>query len=167
MVFEAAKELSNDDRFVFLFIGGGKGKKAVDDFISNDEPGQVISLPYQALEKIKYSLSAADIHLVSMGAPMIGCVHPCKFYGSMSLAKPILYLGPSESHIGEIIEETGCGWQIDHGNSSELIEVIKAASSNPALTAIGEKGRQKIESSLSKKILCQQFSQAISPDTFE
>lgn len=164
---EAAKELSDDERFVFLFIGGGKGKKAVDDFISSEEPGQVLSLPYQPLEKIKYSLSAADIHLVSMGAPMIGCVHPCKFYGSMSLAKPILYLGPPDSHIGKVIRETGAGWQIDHDNPSELVEVIKAASSDQNLTTIGEKGRQKINSSLSKEILCQQFSQAISPDTFE
>ncbi|MDA7881478.1 glycosyltransferase family 4 protein [Akkermansiaceae bacterium] len=164
---DAARELADDDRFIFFFIGGGKGKKAVDDFIANKEPGQVLSLPYQPLDQIKYSLSAADIHLVSMGAPMIGCVHPCKFYGSMSLAKPILYLGPSDSHIGKVIEETSAGWQIDQGNTSGMVATIKVASSDPNLPLIGEKGRQKILSSLSKQHLCHQFSQAISPDQFE
>ena len=164
---DAAQALADDDRFVFLFIGGGKGKQAVDDFIASEKPGHVVSLPYQPLDQIKYSLSAANIHLVSMGSPMIGCVHPCKFYGSMSLAKPILYLGPSDSHIGQVIEETSAGWQIDHGETAEMIKVIKAASQDPALDSIGEKGRQKILSSLSKQQLCQQFCQAISPDLFE
>jgi len=164
---DAAEALASDERFVFLFIGGGKGKKAVDDFIASEKHGQVASLPYQPLDQIKYSLSAAHIHLVSMGAPMIGCVHPCKFYGSMSLAKPILYLGPSDSHIGQIIAETGAGWQIDHGDPAKMIEAIQAASQDPDLDSIGRKGRQKIQSSLSKQQLCHQFCQAISPKTFE
>ncbi|MCH1510024.1 MAG: glycosyltransferase family 4 protein [Akkermansiaceae bacterium] len=164
---DTAKALANDERFVFLFIGGGKGKQAVDDFIASKEPGHIVSLAYQPLDQIKYSLSAADIHLVSMGAPMIGCVHPCKFYGSMLLAKPILYLGPPDSHIGKIIEETDAGWQIDHGESAKMIEVIKEASQDPALDSIGEKGRKKILSSLSKQQLCIKFCQAISPDPFE
>ena len=98
---------------------------------------------------------------------MIGSVHPCKFYGSMSLAKPILYLGPSDSHIGKVIEETSAGWQIDHGNTSEMVATIKVASSDPNLPLIGKKGRQKVLSSLSKQHLCHQFSQALSPDLFE
>ena len=88
-------------------------------------------------------------------------------YKRQVLAKPILYLGPPDSHIGKIIEETGAGWQIDHGETGKMIEVIKIASQDPALDSIGEKGRQKILSSLSKQQLCNKFCQAISPDPFE
>ena len=68
---EAARALAEDPRIVFLFIGGGKGKAEVDHYIDIENSTNVISLPYQPLERIKYSLSAADIHLVSMGEAMI------------------------------------------------------------------------------------------------
>jgi len=160
----AARELADDDRIVFAFIGGGKAKQEVDDFIAADSPENVISLPYQPLDQIKYSLSAADVHLVSMGAPMIGCVHPCKFYGAMSLAKPVLYLGPTGSHIGEIIEEVNMGWQIDHGETNALVETIRKAAALPEseLQEVGNRGRAKILSTLGREHLCAEFCEAIS-----
>jgi len=81
---------------------------------------------------------------------MIGCVHPCKFYGAMSLAKPVLYLGPTGSHIGEIIEEVNMGWQIDHGETNALVETIRKAAALPEseLQEVGNRGRAKILSTL-------------------
>ena len=77
---------------VFLFIGGGNGKKQIDDFIEREHVENVRTLPYQPLDQIKYSLSAADVHLVAMGSEMVGIVHPCKVYGAMAVARPILLL---------------------------------------------------------------------------
>ncbi len=161
---KAAQELKDDERIIFAFVGGGKAKEEVNHFIEKEGPPNVISLPYQPLDQIKYSLSAADIHLVSMGEPMIGCVHPCKFYGAMSLAKPVLYLGPKGSHIGEVIEEAKMGWQIDHGETELLVQTIRdaAAMATPELQAIGDQGRAKILSSLSREHLCGEFCEVIS-----
>ena len=41
-----------------------------------------LSLPYQPIESLRYSLSAADVHLVTLGDEMVGIIHPCKVYGS-------------------------------------------------------------------------------------
>lgn len=68
-----------------MCIGGGNGKKEVDDKIAAGARN-ILSLPYQPLEEIKFSLSAADVHVVSMGDDMVGIVHPCKVYGAMTVA---------------------------------------------------------------------------------
>ena len=97
-----------------------------------------------------------------MGESMIGCVHPCKFYSSLSLAKPLLYLGPKKSHIGMIIDESNAGWRIDHGDLHSLVSTIQEAVNNPDLQEIGDCGREKILSELSREILCSRFCRIIS-----
>ncbi|MCI0688868.1 MAG: glycosyltransferase family 4 protein, partial [Sporichthyaceae bacterium] len=85
-VLDAALRLREEDPgLVFLFIGDGTGKKEVDDTIAEHRPENIRSLPYQPLDRIKYSLSAADVHLVVVGPREVGVRHPCKIYGAMAL----------------------------------------------------------------------------------
>ena len=41
------------------------------------------------------SLSSADLHVVVMGDPFVGIVHPCKVYNIRTLGIPYLYIGPA------------------------------------------------------------------------
>jgi colanic acid biosynthesis glycosyl transferase WcaI len=59
-------------------------------------------LPYQPLSELSGSLSAADLHVVLMGDPFVGLVHPCKIYNILKVGAPVLYIGPSPSHVTEI-----------------------------------------------------------------
>ena len=158
-LLEAALRLRDREDIIFIFIGGGMGKKEVEAVISEHRPNNIISLPYQPLDKIKYSLSAADIHLVAMGNEMVGCVHPCKAYGAMSLGKPILLIGPDPCHISELIATYQIGWQISHGNVEQAVKTIQQiVSCNPEILA--EKGRRAadaVQNTLSKAALCKQF----------
>jgi colanic acid biosynthesis glycosyl transferase WcaI len=61
---------------VFCFIGGGSEQAKVrESGLSN-----VKCLPYQPLNELSSSLSAADLHVVVMGEKFVGIVHPCKVY---------------------------------------------------------------------------------------
>ena len=166
-ILEASRRVEDDGRIRFLFVGGGKGKAVVEEFIAREKPRNVVSLPYQPLSEIKYSLSAADILLVSIGVPMVGCVHPCKFYGAMALAKPILLLGPEMSHVGDLLATHPVGWQLGHGEVDKAEEVIRACveSSEEALRRRGALGRQLIEEELSKEILCGRLCDVIASAT--
>lgn len=119
----AAGKLGREAEVRFLFIGGGKRKGEVDAAAREGGVTSLVSLPYQPMEKIRYSLSAADVHLISVGDAMVGCVHPCKFYSALALGKPILLLGPRRSHVGEILAEYPIGWQVDHGDVARMVEV--------------------------------------------
>ncbi len=151
-LLEAALHLKDHPKLVFMFIGGGKAKEPIDAAIAEHQPPNIRSLPYQPLDQIKYSLSAADVHIVAMGADMVGIVHPCKFYGAMALAKPVLLVGPSSCHIGEVLKEHDCGWAIDHDQvdaAEQLLRSLPDTAQNE-LDAKGQRGRAAIESTLSK-----------------
>lgn len=164
-LLEAAWQLRDDPRLVFLFIGGGAGKQAVDALIAERCPANIRSLPYQPLDQIKYSLSAADVHVVSMGNPMVGLVHPCKFYGAMALAKPVLLLGPAACHIGEVVQEHGCGWVVDHGDTDEAVRLLTSLPDLPAetLEEMGTAGRRLVEGAYGKAALVERFCDLFQP----
>ncbi|MDP4610667.1 MAG: glycosyltransferase family 4 protein, partial [Opitutales bacterium] len=142
-ILDAAEALKDDDRFVFAFIGGGKGKQAVEERITkmevdscslngesdsnNQQPttNNIISLPYQSLETIRFSLSAADLHIVSLGDNMSGIVHPCKIYGALSIGRPVLTLGPRESYLSDILN-TG-----DRSQKPEVSITAEITSTSP------------------------------------
>lgn len=160
---EAARRMQDDPRIVFLFIGGGTGKRAIDQFIATHDLGNLRTLPYQPLERLKYSLSAADVHLVVMGNEMVGIVHPCKVYGAMTVARPVLLLGPRRSHIGELLDEDHFGWQIDHGDVDAAVAKIQAIyATDPAKRAVmGQAGRSAIRNRLSMDTLCGRFCDVV------
>ena len=101
-LMSAAVELKTRDDIVFCFIGGGSEHAKVRDFAARHELGNLKCLPYQPLEELSGSLSAADMHVVVMGEPFVGIVHPCKVYNIMSVGAPILYIGPETSHITDL-----------------------------------------------------------------
>lgn len=135
-LLEAAELLRNDKRFVFAFIGGGKGKEVVEKRIHRIEykygpsSHSIQSLPYQPLEKICFSLSAADLHVVSLGDKMSGIVHPCKIYGVLRIDRPLIALCPEDSYLKDIFEKDTIGWTIRHGETANLIKVLLEAIEN-------------------------------------
>jgi hypothetical protein len=101
-VLEAAQRLRENAGIVFCFVGGGSEFRKVRDFAQAHHLRNIRSIPYQPLEKLSASLSAADLHLVVMGDPFVGIVHPCKVYNIRQLRIPFLYIGPEPSHVTEL-----------------------------------------------------------------
>lgn len=121
----AAERLRDEEGILFVFVGGGAGKAQVEEVVRSGKCPNVVSLPYQPMENLKHSLSAADVHAVTMGEDMVGIVHPCKFYGAMAIGKPVICFAPRESHLAELIEETWCGWRFDHGDVDGVVAKLR------------------------------------------
>jgi putative colanic acid biosynthesis glycosyltransferase WcaI len=158
-ILQAAAALRDDARLAFVFIGDGGQRAAVEEAIRRDRLERVLLLPYQPLAEIRYSLSAADTHLVSMGADMVGIVHPCKVYGAMAAARPVLYLGPRRSHVGELLERFDVGWQVEHGDVDGAVAVLREIAGAPAeaLAAPGARARAAVTAELSQARLLAAF----------
>ncbi len=158
-ILEAAKRLADDPSLVFLFIGGGLGKRRIDAFIEREGLSNVRTLPYQPLDLIRYSLSAADAHLVAVGDAMVGIVHPCKVYGAMAVARPILLLGPRQSHVGEMLERFDIGWQVDHDDVDGAVDRLRQMrqTEESVLAAMGQRARSAVEAQFSMKTLRGRF----------
>jgi len=137
----AAARLAQDPRFVFCFVGGGSEFRRIQQMIqeppaptlhsprSNAPRSNILCLPYQPLDQLAGSLSAADLHVVVMGDPFIGIIHPCKIYNILSTGAPVLYIGPSPSHVSETLASMNgtCCWSpVRHGDVDEAVAQIRA-----------------------------------------
>lgn len=221
-ILDAAEALKDDDRFVFAFIGGGKGKAVVDARINEWESGKVgkfesdtspsdlntfphspsskvgepshsraslVSLPYQPLDQIKFSLSAADLHIVSLGNNMSGIVHPCKIYGALSIGRPVLTLGPKESYLSDILEAGDrsqkpevsitaeitstsptdqpsakpVGWSVVHGDTDACVAALLAAADQTPVerVAMGQRAQRVATEQFSREDLVGTFLKTI------
>ena len=102
-LLQAALRLASHDEIVFCFIGGGSEYWKVQAFARAHDLNHFMFLPYQPLDKLAGSLSAADLQVVVMGDPFVGIVHPCKIYNILTVGVPFLYIGPQESHVTDIV----------------------------------------------------------------
>ncbi|MBL8292192.1 MAG: glycosyltransferase family 4 protein [Bryobacterales bacterium] len=126
-VLEAARLLSHREDIVFLFVGGGSGQDNVEEFAREHRLTNVRQLPYQPLETLPASLSAADLQVVSLGDPFRGIVHPSKIYNVLRLGVPFLYLGPMPSHVTELTPESAVNeWAFfaRHGDVDKVVDSI-------------------------------------------
>ena len=143
-------------RSEFVFVGGGIGKKEVERYIQEFGLRNTVGLPYQPLADLRHSLSAADVHVVSLGSEMVGIIHPCKIYGAMAVARPVLYFGPRPSHVSDLLDAHPFGMQVSHGDVEAAVATIRTlqAMSSEQLESMGQTAQQVLSSSLSQSILC-------------
>jgi glycosyltransferase involved in cell wall biosynthesis len=162
-LLDATLAFKDDRAMRFLFIGGGLGKKEVEAHIRDHNLTNVISLPYQPMDQLRYSLSAADVHVVSLGDQMVGIVHPCKIYGAMAVGRPILFFGPRPSHISDILDASEIGLHVFHGDTDAAIRAIKDLRALPPsqLAEMGALAQRTMAESLSQTILCTRFCDAL------
>ncbi|MCH8270983.1 MAG: glycosyltransferase family 4 protein [Planctomycetes bacterium] len=161
-VVEAAERLKDRADIVFMFIGGGLEKQKVEAALERGATN-IVSLPYQPMSELKYSLSAADAHVVTLGDAVVGMVHPCKVYGAMAAARPILFVGPAPSHVSELIDEYKIGWRVEHGDAEGAAGVIRRMADAPESDRrdMGRRATEAIRSGLSKRALCGRFCDVI------
>lgn len=162
-LLEAILRFKGDDSIRFAFIGGGTGKAQVNAFIEKHQLKNCLSLPYQPLADLRYSLSAGDVHVVSIGQEMVGIIHPCKVYGSMAVARPVLFFGPRPSHVSDLIDTAQIGRQISHGDVDAAETALRELKATPTseLQTMGLRAQTLLADQLSRDILCGKTCDAI------
>jgi colanic acid biosynthesis glycosyl transferase WcaI len=127
-LLQAAERLAKRDDIVFCLVGGGSEFRKVSAKLDQRSVSNIRCIPYQPIEKLSASLSAADLHVVVMGDPFVGIVHPCKIYNILAVRRPFLYVGPRESHITDILAKfPSLGRAHHHGDVDQAVKSITAA----------------------------------------
>ena len=130
-ILGAMEKLGSDPRIHFVFIGGGSEFPKVKEFARSRGLANVLCLPYQPLEKLSASLSSADLHLVVMGDPFAGIVHPCKVYNILLLGMPWLAVCPEDCHLMDLaarINDARYARCFRHGNVDDTTSFIRQAA---------------------------------------
>lgn len=134
----AIQVLNSDDRFRFIFGGGGSRRKTLQEFCHKHRLSNVLFQDYVPREELVQALAQGDIGLVTQKAACVGSVVPSKVYGIMAAGRPILFIGPRTATPGRIVDRFRCGWQIDCGDVTGLVFLLKQLAGHPDL--LGEAG---------------------------
>jgi putative colanic acid biosynthesis glycosyltransferase WcaI len=137
-LLQAARALKDRSQIVFCFVGGGSEQVKVRELAAEYRLDNVKCLPYQPLNELSGSLSAADLHVVVMGEKFVGIVHPCKVYNIMSVGASTLYIGPTPSHVTDIASQRhGKFYLTSHGDvkgvTAAILEATEYNQRQPAM----------------------------------
>jgi colanic acid biosynthesis glycosyl transferase WcaI len=145
-IIEAVERLRDEPGIGFLFIGDGPQREAVAREARRRRLGNLVFRPYQPRARLKESLGAADVHLISLRPEVEGWIVPSKLYGIAAAGRPTLFIGAAEGEIASLLHETGCGVQIAPGDAARLSGLIREWARHPEEAARrGRKARAVFE----------------------
>jgi glycosyltransferase involved in cell wall biosynthesis len=94
-----------------------------------------------------------------MGESMVGIVHPSKIYSAMAVGRPILALGPRNSHIANLVLDHQIGWHVEHAAISRAVATLRQIANADAseLSRLGARAHA---------VICEQFERSSLIDRF-
>jgi glycosyltransferase involved in cell wall biosynthesis len=126
----------------WLFIGGGALLEPLKAETARRALTSVQFRPYQPGALLAQSLSAADVHLVSLRPELEGFIVPSKFYGVCAAGRPTIFIGDENGEIAHLIAQHRCGRAVAMGDGRGLARAILDLAADPAACrAMGARAR--------------------------
>jgi glycosyltransferase involved in cell wall biosynthesis len=143
----------------WLFIGGGALYCAFEDEVCRRGLKSVQFRPYQPRERLSESLSAADVHLVSLRPALEGLVVPSKFYGIAAAGRPAIFIGAEDGEIARLIADYRCGRRVAERDGAGLARTILELAADPAACRrMEENARRAFEREFDKSIAVERWA---------
>jgi colanic acid biosynthesis glycosyl transferase WcaI len=145
----------------FVFMGYGQGKARLEKQARREGFAHLRFIDYQAQQHLRYTLSAGDLHLVSLRTDMEGLSVPSKIYGIMAVGRPVMFIGPEGSEVASVVREAGCGEVFDPTGCEKAALAIRHLAGDPERRAyLGAAGRRYFETVLEKRFAIDRFESA-------
>lgn len=162
-VIHVAEHFKDNGKIQFLFIGEGAEKESLQNLVQKKGLDKTVRfLPYQPKEELKYSLSAASLHLITFEKGLSGVIVPSKVYGILACGQPFLASIDKESEIYSIAHKYNCGLTVEPGEYKELVTAINWAITNTdKLIEMGKNGRNAAVNFFNRKIATAKYNSII------
>jgi colanic acid biosynthesis glycosyl transferase WcaI len=149
----AAERLKHEDDLVFLFIGGGHHASRLGEEVGRRGLSHLfVFKPYQPAERLSQSLSAPDVHWLSLLPQIEGLIVPSKLYGIAAAGRPVLSVADPEGEVSEIVVREDCGVAITPGDDAGLAAAICRLRNDHALRRrLGDHARALSETAFSRR----------------
>ncbi len=166
-ILEAARLLAPVEKIHFVFIGDGAKKPQIDAFRRTHNLKNIMMLPYQPRERLRETLSAGDIHLISLDAKIQGLIVPSKLAGILAVGRPVVFLGGQQNSIAAAILQGQCGHVIPEGDVDRLQEIIRRFIGNPEhRLQLGKSARNLFDREYDREIVVPRIIAKIEQNTF-
>ncbi len=146
-MLSVSERFRNDDRIVFLVIGGGHQNDGLAHEVkSRGLERSYLFVPYQDRDVLKYSLGVPDVHWISLRPRFEGLIVPSKFYGIAAAGRPMISIGSKQGELGHLVEKHQCGFAIEEGDVDSLESAINLLSRDHDLCAkMGHRARNMLD----------------------
>ena len=134
-LLDAAAALRDERGIVFLFIGDGAQRGALQAAVSQRGLGNVRFLPSQARSGLAAALAAGDVQIVTLKAGCERTVFPSKIYGIAAVGRPVVFIGPRNCEPARLIADHAFGCCITQDEAQLLGRTLRDWSKDPALRA--------------------------------
>ena len=164
-ICEAMRLLRNDPRIYFLFVGSGPRRREIEAFVRDHSIENFQYRGYFERDQLRYSLSLADAHLISLRAEFVGISVPNKLFGVMAAARPGILIGPRRCESAETILSARCGAVIDPahpGATDLLVQTLREWSADRSVpVALGQAGRAAFLDRFEKGLGCTEVARVL------
>jgi colanic acid biosynthesis glycosyl transferase WcaI len=143
MVVAAAERLRDVPDVVFVFIGDGTGRAALEARVAACGLDNVQFFGYQPREHLRWTYATASVFVVSLKAGLAGYIVPSKLYGILAAGRPYIAAVDDNSEVAEITRRNDCGIRVTPGDASQLADSILALRNDPMRReAMGSRARE-------------------------
>lgn len=149
----ALERLKDEAGMAFVLIGGGAQFQKLQAEVAARGISNVSFQDYQPRERLSYSLSVSDVHLVMLRPQLEGLIVPSKLYGIAAAARPTIFIGDEEGEIARVLRNAGAGVTVRPGDAEGLVSAIQRLRRMPELRrAMGNAARRMLEERYAQRL---------------
>lgn len=158
-----AAQLKDRNDIVFLIIGEGVLKPAIEARVANEKLSNVVMLPFQPEAQLPEVRAAVDIQLSLYRAGSAQSSLPSKIYEIMASGRPAIVSAERGTGLHALVEETQSGICIDPQSTDQLCRAILDLQADSARRAtLGTNGRAAAERDYSRAVAADRYAALLS-----
>lgn len=109
---------------VFVFQGRGRRHQTLAQQVKKLGLENIEFHPLHPKDKMKQGLEKGDVHLITMKPNATGLLFPSKIYAACAVGRPVIFIGPKECDIHDILTKKNCGTSVRNADHQSLIKAI-------------------------------------------
>jgi colanic acid biosynthesis glycosyl transferase WcaI len=157
-MLDAAALLRNEADILFLIVGDGVAKPALQGKAAALGLDNVRFLPFQPQEDLPWLRAASDVQVSLYRHGSARYSMPSKIYEIMASGRPLLASADRGSDVWNLVEATGCGVCVPPEDAPALADAVLELARNPdRREAMAAAGRQHAVQSYSRAAIGAQY----------
>ena len=151
-MLDAASLLSSQKDVLFLIVGHGVAKAALEKKADDLKLDNVRFMPFQPRESLPWLRASSDVQVSLYKNGAANDSFSSKIYEIMASGRPLLTSAERGSSVEQLVQSAKCGICVEPGNAEQLAEAIFSLYRDPSVREeMGRSGRQYAAENHSKQ----------------
>lgn len=129
-IINVAELLNGNDNIMFVIIGEGGKKETLIKMSKEKRLTNVLFSDFLPSEDVKYTMSSANLGVVTLTKEAAQVSVPSKTYNLLSYGIPLLNISTPDSELGRIINENKCGESFEPNDIDSIAKFITDCTSD-------------------------------------